>query len=172
MKKLKVFWMGKPLKDVYPHATKWQVMKWKVSEFFKACVRFTAKVTFFSGIGYGLFSAGAYFNPVMMYANSEVVVEKVVSTDAPIMDKIAGCESVGSPKSKGIHFDKNGQVLVRGNTNRTVDVGRYQINSVWFGKATELGLDVFKEEDNKKMAYWIYHNYGSEPWYSSAKCWR
>lgn len=165
-KAIKVFWMGKPLHHVYPHATKFQVFKWKVGEFLKACVRFTVKVAFFSGIGYGLFMAGAYFNPIITYATQEKVVEKVVEVSVPVMDRIARCESTNT------HFDKNGQVLVRGNTNRTVDVGRYQINSVWFKKATELGLDVFKEEDNKKMAYWIYHNHGTEPWYASEKCWR
>lgn len=167
--------MGKQLRDVYPHATKFQVFKWKVSEFLKACVRFVFRLSCWGAVAAAIFTAGYFYSKTdIVYATltEEKIIEKKITEDAPIMDKIAGCESVGSPKAKGVHFDKNGQVLVRGNTNRTVDVGRYQINSVWFAKATELGLDVFKEVDNKKMAYWIYHNYGSQPWYSSSNCWQ
>jgi hypothetical protein len=58
-----------------------------------------------------------------------------------------------------------------GNTNKTVDIGRYQINTVWFAKATELGLDLTNEQDNYKMAVYIYTNFGTEPWVYSKKCW-
>jgi hypothetical protein len=60
---------------------------------------------------------------------------------------------------------------MRSNTNKSVDIGKYQINSVWFKKATELGLDITKEEDNEAMAYWIYENRGTGDWYSSQSCW-
>ncbi len=175
MKSIKVFWMDKQLRDMYPHATWFQVIKWRVAEFLKACVRFIFKLSCWSAVAATVFAAGYFYSRTdVVYATltEEKIVEKLITEDAPIMDRIAGCESLGNPKSKGIHFDKNGQVLVRGNTNRTVDVGRYQINSVWFKKATDLGLDVFKEEDNKKMAYWIYHTQGTEPWYASEKCWK
>ncbi len=95
----------------------------------------------------------------------EVVKEVEKFVKAPIMDRIAKCESGGK------HFDTNGQVLMRSNTNRSVDLGKFQINTVWFAKATELGLDLNKEEDNEKMAYYIYHNHGTQPWYSSEHCW-
>jgi hypothetical protein len=61
---------------------------------------------------------------------------------------------------------------MRANTNKTVDIGRYQINSVWNKKASELGLDLTIEADNEKMAYWIYENRGTGDWYSSEKCWK
>ena len=99
-------------------------------------------------------------------------VIKEVKIEAPVMDRIAGCESQGNRNSKGTHYDKNGQVLMRSNTNRTVDLGKYQINTVWFAKATELGLDLTKEDDNKKMAEWKYANRGTDDWSASAKCWK
>lgn len=83
-----------------------------------------------------------------------------------VLKRIAQCESGDT------HYDSNGQVLVRGNKNRSVDVGRYQINSVWFEKATELKLNVFDEEDNQKMAEWIFENRGTEDWYLTKKCWK
>ena len=83
----------------------------------------------------------------------------------PVLDRIAVCESNNK------HFDKNGQVLMRGNSNKTVDVGIFQINSVWFSKATELGLDLTKEADNREFAKYLYTTRGTEDWVYSKKCW-
>lgn len=173
MKSIKVLYMGKPLREVYPHATRWQVIKWKVSEFTKKVIRFTAKIAFFSGIGYALFMAGAYFNPVITYATQEKIIKEVIEKDSPVMDRIAGCESEGNRNSKGSHLGKDGQVRTNANQNKSVDIGKYQINqSVWGKKATELGLNLWEEKDNKAMAEWIYANRGTEDWYSSKKCWQ
>lgn len=112
---------------------------------------------------YSALQVGAKFYPHTVYAVQEKVVEVV--KEAPILAKIAKCESGDN------HYDKNGQVLLRGNTNKTVDVGRFQINSVWFAKATELGLDLTNEDDNKKFAQWLYENRGTEDWKYSKACW-
>lgn len=115
----------------------------------------------------GYASAKIYnaMNPNTVYAEKEVVVE--VKGHAPIMDKIAQCESGNS------HIDKKtGQVLMRANANKTVDTGKYQINSVWYKKASELGLDITKEKDNETMAYWIYENRGTGDWVYSQDCWK
>jgi hypothetical protein len=120
----------------------------------------------------GIFKLGSLLSPKVVYqeVQKEVVIE--ISLETPVLDRIAGCESQGNRNSKGTHFDKNGQVLMRSNTNRTVDLGKYQINTVWFSKATELGLDLTKEDDNKKMAEWIYYNRGTGDWSASSKCWK
>lgn len=116
-----------------------------------------------SAIGWSVM-AGSYLMPVRVYAEREVVRE--VKGHAPVMDRIAKCESNSN------HIDsKTGQVVMNANANKTVDIGKYQINSVWFKKATELGLDITKESDNEKMAYWIYENRGTGDWYASSNCW-
>lgn len=163
MNPIKVFYNGKPLRDIYPHATRWQVIKYRVRRFFRKVFILTGAVIAIVAI----FQLGGIMNPKLHYQK----VEAEVNT-APVLHRIAGCESVGDPKSKGTHYDKNGQVLMRSNTNKTVDVGKYQINSVWFAKATELGLDITKEADNEAMAKWIYENKGTEDWYSSKNCWK
>lgn len=112
-------------------------------------------------IGWSAYGMSRLMPPV--YAEKEVVKE--VKAHAPVMDRIAKCESGNT------HYDKSGQVLTRGNTNKTVDIGRYQINTVWHKKATELGLDITKEKDNEKMAYFIYENHGTSPWVYSSNCW-
>lgn len=173
MKSTKVFYMGKRLKDIYPHATGWQVFKFKVRKFFEKV--FILAIV--AAIGYGIFEAGGYFKPKEIILPPTQVI-KEVEVEAPILDRIADCESgKRTPAGKGVkgsarHYAPSGQVLMTGNTNRTVDVGKYAINSVWFAKATELKLDLTKEEDNKTMATWIYKNRGTEDWSASVSCWR
>lgn len=105
-----------------------------------------------------LYILGGMHNPIV---KAELIKEGM----APVLERIAKCESQNQ------HYGKSGQVLMSANTNGTVDVGRYQINTVWFSKATEMGLDVTNEEDNAEMAEYIYKNKGTGPWSSSAKCW-
>lgn len=96
----------------------------------------------------------------------KLVIVKDVSTPA-VLSRIAECESGNT------HYGKTGQVLAMGNKNGSVDVGRFQINiSIWGQKATELGYDLWDEKGNEEMARWIFENYGSEPWFLTAKCWK
>lgn len=114
-------------------------------------------------IGWG-FVAGATYFPRVDVVEAQVIKE--VKGKTPVMDRIAKCESGNS------HIDpKTGQVYMVANTNKTVDVGKYMINSVWHKKAKELGFDITKEADNEKMAYWIYENMGTEAWVYSKHCW-
>ncbi len=106
---------------------------------------------------------------IVTHANVEVEVikEVEVTRKAAVMERIMKCESGGK------HFDpKTGQVYTKSNDNKTVDIGKYMINEYYWGKkATEMGLDLTKEVDNEKMAYWIYENHGTEPWIWSKACW-
>lgn len=82
----------------------------------------------------------------------------------PVLHRIAQCES------RGQHFTKNGSV-VRG-TQHAADLGLFQINMVvWGKKAQELGYDLHTPEGNTRMARYLFDNYGSVPWQSSAVCW-
>ena len=146
--------MGKEMRSIYPHATPWKVFKYKC---YRAYI-ITRNLAFVALFAFGFYSVGVINTPV-------VEAEKQIEPNAPVLTRIAQCESGNK------HFDKNGQVLLRSNTNKTVDVGRYQINSVWFAKATELGFDLTDERDNEAFAMWLYKNRGTQDWYSSASCW-
>lgn len=142
-------------------AMKWYNFKLRVKSFLK-------KLLFWTVIG--LILVGTYQYLRWAYPTEiikEVVKEVIVNQDIkyPVLDRIAVCESNNK------HFDKNGQVLMRGNSNKTVDVGIFQINSVWFSKATELGLDLTKEADNREFAKYLYTTRGTEDWVYSKKCW-
>jgi len=138
--------------------------KSKVKGFFK-------KVVFWSIVILALALVIKYFNwayPTII--EKEVVKEVIVNQEIkyPILDKIALCESNNK------HFDTNGQVLVRGNTNgrASVDVGSYQINVMYHGKkATEMGLNLFDQQDNRTYAVYLFETQGTEPWSASKKCW-
>ena len=111
---------------------------------------------------YGAYMAGAHLNPTTVFAEKEVIRE--ITPESPVLSRIAHCES-------GNKHYKDGQVIFNANKNGTVDIGRFQINSVWNKKATELGLNLTDPVDNEKMAQYIYQNFGTEPWYSSKACW-
>ncbi len=152
--------MGKRQKDVYQNATKWQVIKYKIRMFFRTVF----VLGLIASVLWGTYKIGGELNPSTIVASRDVIVE--VPTKAPILERIAKCESNGS------HYDKNGQVALNANTNKSVDIGLYQINNkAWGKKATDMGLNLFIEKDNKVMAQYIYENYGTEPWYSSKSCW-
>ncbi len=151
---------------------KFTSFKRRVKNFFKICLLIVITI----GIGTSIFAIGGLLNPRLQYEKVEAIKE--VELEAPIMDKIADCETgqrLPNGKAKAHtakHFSKSGQVVMTGNNNKSVDVGKYAINSIWFSKATELGYDLTNEDDNKSMAYWIYKNRGTDDWSASANCWR
>lgn len=173
MNKLHQFWYGKKLRDIYPYAKWYQVIFWKLSNFFR-------KVFILLGICLIVtvaFLAGGKINPSTVYINKETQVVQEVDRKAPVLERIADCETGTRTKAgkaiKGTarQFGPSGQVMMTANKNMSVDVGKYAINTVWFKQATELHLDLTKEADNKTMAEWIYENRGTGDWYSSQSCW-
>lgn len=160
--------MGKRLKDMYPHATGWQMFKYKVKKFFRKLFIWSIIIASIIGI----FKLGGLMNPASITLPPTQVI-KEVEARAPIQDRIAGCESEGNRNSKGSHYDKRGQVRLGANTNGSVDIGKNQINNyAWGAKATEMGLNLMVEADNDTMSNWIYRNRGTEDWYSSKACWK
>ena len=84
--------------------------------------------------------------------------------DAPIMAKIAKCES------RHRHLNKSGGVL-RGEKNR-YDVGVMQINELYHAEtAKKMGLNLLNLDDNVAYARYLYEKQGTKPWNSSAPCW-
>jgi hypothetical protein len=82
----------------------------------------------------------------------------------PVLQRIAQCESSGQ------QFTQDGKVL-RGKRHPQ-DTGLFQINAVvWAKQAEALGYDIRTRDGNESMARYIFDNYGSVPWQSSAKCW-
>lgn len=170
MKKIfKLFIDGKPMNEIYPHATGWQVFKYRCIQARRAVVRLVMFLGIFTSTA-AIIGSIAFSHSTITYAEKDVPVEVV--HEAPVLDRIADCES-GNGTPGSAHHYKNGQVIMRANTNGTIDIGKYQVNLTYWGKqASALGFDLTKEADNKAMAEWIYANKGTGDWSSSAHCWQ
>ena len=116
-------------------------------------------------IGVALFFIGA----VTFSTSTATVINRiqlVTPMKAPVLARIANCESNGS---QFLH----GQVVTHANRNGSVDIGKYQINIRKGSKqATKLHYNLATLKGNTAMSQYIYLNYGTGAWYASAKCWR
>jgi hypothetical protein len=164
MKKTKIFFGNQYVESFNCNGkkyTKMQILKIKVKRFFRRL--FIGLAVIAVVVLASMYARWAYPTIEVKEVIKEVVVERPI--DYPVLKRIAVCESNDK------HFGESGQVLMVGNTNKSVDVGRYQINSLWFKKANELGLDLTLEKDNEAFAIYLYKTYGTEPWIWSKKCW-
>lgn len=92
---------------------------------------------------------------------------------APVLQRIADCESGDGTKGSGSQLNKKGEVITHTNSGGSVDVGKYQINlsADHIKEIAKLGLNVLTEEGNYAYAQYIYENHGTGDWSSSMKCW-
>lgn len=86
-------------------------------------------------------------------------------SDAPILKKIAFCES------QNRQIDETTGAVLRGKVN-SQDVGVMQINEKYHLEAAKkLGLDIYTLEGNIDYAKHLYKTQGVKPWVHSSKCW-
>ena len=175
-------YLGQPLREVYPHATTWQVLKYRVGRairwFMIRVMVISTAVAVLTGVYfYGAFEGGRTISVI----NNNIIAEAavVVPTIPPVLERIAQAESHKSHfctealvKASMCKKHEVGQVLQHVNTNGSIDIGYYQINSVHGATAAKLGYNLTIEADNKAFAEWLYANEGTEPWYSSEHNWR
>jgi hypothetical protein len=103
-------------------------------------------------------------HPVTQVVPQPHVIVVKDDTLPPVLQRIAQCESAGQ------QFARDGKVL-RGKRHPQ-DTGLFQINAVvWAKQAEALGYDIRTRDGNESMARYLFANYGSMPWQSSAKCW-
>jgi len=91
----------------------------------------------------------------------ERIIEEInnVFPDAPIMVKVAKCESSLKPDAYNP-------------TNNSHDKGLFQISGKYHGaKVKELGLDMYDVKDNLAFARILYDEQGLKPWIWSKSCW-
>lgn len=133
-----------------------------MKKFFKKAAFWVASVTVVSGI----------FSMLISTSKVSATVPETITVEAkaPIMDRIADCESGNGTVGSATQF-KNGQVLISINSNGTYDQGKYQINSIHNKEASALGFNLATEEGNTDYAKYLYANAGTSDWASSQKCW-
>lgn len=140
--------------------TRFQIFKMKLVKTIK---RTFVVMGLFAGLGWAYYF-GSMFAPVRVQAIDKPVYVIATGT-APVLERIAKCESGGSQT-------ENGQIQINVNKNGSVDIGKFQINLTTWGKtATKMGYDLTKESDNEAFARWIYENKGTQDWSASQHCW-
>lgn len=149
MKKLratKVFAGEKRLKDVYPYATKWEVIKFRAMRLFKQILIGTAMVGILVGVLIGAYQTGAKtVQPITMYAEKKVDVsdmalaEKIDSLKNGVVEKIRKCESAGYKETDGvIVFDTNNKA--------SIGTMQFQVNTVIYYTKKLYGKDITRKE--------------------------
>jgi len=130
-----------------------------------AQVGFIVLLVFVTLVGIGVSYFATSTLTVEAYTVTATTTQMIKDTSTPpVMQRIAQCES------SSMQF-KNGTVVLNGNSNGTVDIGEWQINSSHTQEAKKLGYDIFTQEGNYNYAMYIYKTQGTGPWSSSAKCW-
>jgi hypothetical protein len=125
MKKIKVFFMGSKLCEVYPYATKWEVLKYKTMKLLRKVVI----ASFLVGIIYGSFMVGTQtvkteyvraVEEVKVDVSSEMLKEKIESLKNKVVDDLIACESNGN-EDAGIL-----KIETRANGDQQVSIGVLQ----------------------------------------------
>lgn len=150
-------------RDEVGRFTNGKSMRQKIGMYTKYYLLQSAKVMIIAWMVVGGLKVGQHYS-TPVYADREVIKE--ITKEAPVLARIARCESGNK------HVGSNGQVILNANNNGSVDIGVMQINErIWGKKATELGLNLWVEKDNRAFAQYLYENFGSEPWIWSKGCW-
>ena len=104
--------------------------------------------------------------PKKLDRNAEIESKvRLYFADTPIMAEVIKCES------RFRQFNADGTAF-RGLVNNQ-DVGIAQVNEYYHAKrAKKLGYDIYTVEGNLAYAKLLYQEEGTDPWISSAPCWK
>jgi hypothetical protein len=127
MKKIKVFWGEERLKDIYPYATRWEVIKFRIRKFLKKLLKVVLFIALITVIT--MYVRWAY--PTNVYNVREVITQvdtltpKIKELKREVLDTLQSCESNGSNEEDG---------LIVYDSNKVASIGQFQ-----FQKKTVIG---------------------------------
>lgn len=169
MKKIKLFYNGARLKDIYPHATKWQVFKYKVRKFVHKVVQMTILTAILSAVVATTFFIGRYSKADIALADEPNYSQRVDSLKTEVVNKIKSCESKG-------YVENDGLIILDTNNKMSIGQLQFQTNTVIYyyqklygqkittkeaveialdtTKATKLAKDIFFLEE-KGLSNWL-----------------
>lgn len=135
-KKTKNLWVGKRLKDVYAHATRWQRVKYFVVW---VIARHTLRYTVLASLLLSLIGAGFLYGKFgqteVVFADSIKVVDsfpkKVEKLKDDVVNKIAQCESRNAPQDIAIvKYDNNSRGTLTGKNVASIGVMQWKVGTV------------------------------------------
>ncbi len=160
-KTFRVIYNFKEMKDVYPHATTWKMIKW----FLGRVVRNTSIIASFALTSYVSAITWNKMHPVTVYAEKTITV---TVKDADKFENYPLLMRICKAESGNRQFKANGDV-VRGIVNPS-DIGFCQINEyINNDLARKMGFDIYTEKGNKDFAVYLFKTRGAQPWESSRK---
>lgn len=150
MKKIKVFFNGERLRDIYPHATKFQVFKWKLRRFVRKVVLVLMGVAV---IGVSLFIGSQYSPKVVYHAQAERIVtidslkNKVDEMKVEVIEALANCESSGASDDDAlIVYDNNSAGTLKGKNIPSIGSMQWKITTVQFFEKMRSGKVLTNKE--------------------------
>ena len=118
MKKLPVYWQGKKLRDVYPHASRFQVFKYRTGMFLTRLFKWTLVSSMIAGSIFASYKMGEQAAPekiTMAYQEKLVnsLPEKIESLKSKVIEDLKSCESKGYKETDGIIIlDSNNKMSI------------------------------------------------------------
>lgn len=159
---MKLYYMGKLVRS---KNGRFSTLKARIRVVIRKCVLIALYVsTLVLAFGMG----GAFFST----STVSVSFASAPESEPAVLQRIADCESGNGKPGTASQFNKYGAVVLNANTNKTVDLGKFQINSIHEAEAQKLGFDLFTEEGNVGYAKYLYENKGTGDWASSQNCWK
>ena len=122
LKLTKVFFGNKRLKDIYVGATKWEVLKYRATKFFKRVLVVSFIIGLCVGSVYGGYQVGKvskvdFVNAQTIDLSDKHFSEKIEVLKMKVLEELRSCESGGKSANDGlIVFD----------TNKRASIGQYQ----------------------------------------------
>lgn len=167
---LKVTYMGEPLRNIYPHATKWQVFKYKFALYLRRVLIGSMIV----GAIVGSFKIGrTTTEPVFVQAEDKskaMYMSKVDKLKEDIANQLMACESAGHTEDDGIIiFDSNNKASIgnfqfQKNTvihyykvlyGKTITPKEAVLIALDTDKARKLAIDIMFTTKNKAGKDWV-----------------
>lgn len=148
LKKLKLSYMGKELRDIYPHASWFQVMRFKFNKFMEKVIAVSACIALFVGMLYGAFKTGqATVQSSVTHANEvidnsdKLFSQKIDALKNSIVDELMACEGATYNEDSGlVTFDPTdaqfAKMLNSGEKKTIVDKGEMSYGILQFKKST------------------------------------
>ncbi len=145
MKKIKVFFNGKPMRDVYPHATRFQVFKYRVRVFFRKLVINTTIAAIFISVGYLAHTDTTHF---VQAEAQDTLSEKTLELENELLDTLTACENKANTP---IVFDSNAKASV-GNFQFQVATVQHFYQTLYNKKITQKEAVLIALDDEKARA--------------------
>lgn len=129
------------MREIYPHATRWQVFKYKIARFFSQVV----KGTLILATLFGMVMFGRYAFPNTIHATQEYPVEvdnlgpKVKELKANVLAELKKCET-------GARTELDAPILLDSNNKMSIGLYMFQIDTVVHYSKTLYNEDISRKK--------------------------